>query len=111
VVKSVKVIPRGLTECHGEDSLADGLADAMVNTSRVTSVDDVLCDRADWTEAIFGVTKQDDARDGGEPLIDALNIDGAGGPGLDQVALSFTHRVVFSVSEGFCFSPPKRRRS
>jgi len=74
-------------------------------------VDDVLCDGVDQAEAMFGVTKQDCARDGGEPLIDALNMDGAGETGLDQVALSFTHRVVFSVFEGCCFFPLKRRRS
>jgi len=103
VVESVKAILREATDCHGEDSLAEA--------SVVTWAEDVLCDRADQSEAILGVTKQDDARDEGETLIAALSIARTGGIELEQITLSFTHRVVFSVFDECGFLPVQRGRS
>jgi len=61
--------------------------------------------------AMIGVAERDDACVGSEPLIGALDFDGAVEIGLEKVTLSFTHRVVFSVFEGCCFLPVQRGRS
>jgi len=108
VGETVEVILGRVAERHGEDSLPNEFVDAIANASGFLWVEEALCDQADQAEAVLGFAKQDDPSVGGEPLIGALNFNGAVEIGLEKVTLSFTHRVVFSVFEGCCFLPVKR---
>ncbi len=66
---------------------------------------------ADIRKSFCGLAGIARAELGREPLVGALDFDAAVEIGLEKVNLSFTHRVVFSVFEGFCFLPVKRGRS
>ncbi len=59
VGERIKVILRGTTEDHGEDSFANEYADVVANASRVTGVEGVLYDRVDQARAILGITERD----------------------------------------------------
>jgi hypothetical protein len=75
------------------------------NGCLVSWVKDVLSDGVDEAKCVLGLADEYNAGVGSEPLVGGLDLDGAVEIGLEQVTLSFNHRVVLSVFAGSGFLP------